>query len=108
MIKNFENNDFSWVNELNIAITVSDLEDNIIYMNEKSKSTFPNVSIGDNLRNCHKKSSNEIIQKMRNENLSNTYTVQKDGIKKIIHIVPWYMEGKVAGLVEFSIEELQP
>ena len=95
---------FDWVDELNLSITVTDLDDNIIYMNEKSQSSFPSTSIGDNLHYCHQKFSNEIISKLKSENISNTYTIQKDGIKKLIHQTPWYISGELAGLVEFSIE----
>ena len=103
-IENFDSENFAWVAELNLAITVTDLDDNIIYANEKSKSTFPDMRIGDNLHHCHQKSSNEIIRRLKDENTSNTYTVQKNGIKKLIHQTPWYLGGKVSGLVEFSIE----
>jgi len=104
LMNNFNENNFAWAKELNLAITVSDLEDNVIYMNDKSKTTFPNTNIGDNLQNCHQKSSNETIQNLRDENISNTYTVEKNGVRKLIHQTPWYSDGKVAGLVELSIE----
>ena len=104
---NTDINDFpqipEWVKELNLAITVSDINNKIIYMNDKSKSTFPTTNIGDKLDNCHSKHSNEIINKMIENNISNTYTVQKNYIKKLIHQTPWYRNGIIAGLVEFSI-----
>jgi len=34
---------------------------------------------------------------------SNTYTVEKNGVKKLIYQTPWFEDGKVAGMVEFSI-----
>ncbi|MCL2038937.1 MAG: PAS domain-containing protein [Bacteroidetes bacterium] len=100
-------NDFSniveWAKELNLAITVTDKKNEIIYMNDKSKTTFPTTNIGDKLDNCHSKQSNEIISKMLENNISNTYTVQKNGVKKLIHQTPWYKNGAIAGLVELSI-----
>ena len=37
------------------------------------------------------------------EGTTNTYTVEKNGVKKLIHQTPWRdEEGKIAGLVEFS------
>ena len=34
---------------------------------------------------------------------TNTYSISKNGLKKIIHQTPWRRDGKIAGLVEFSI-----
>jgi transcriptional regulator with PAS, ATPase and Fis domain len=109
MNENTKNNDVIsdntlWANELKLAITVADTNDNIIYMNEKSKLVFPDAKIGDNLASCHKQSSMEKINKFKSSDISNTYTVEKNGIKKFIHQTPWYKDGKIAGLVEFSIE----
>ena len=92
-----------WATELNFAITVSDINNNIIYMNNKSKASFSDTKIGDNLDNCHSNSSNEIIKKLKENNISNTYTIQKNETKKLIHQTPWYKNGIVAGLVELSI-----
>ena len=93
-----------WANELKLAITVADINDNIIYMNEKSKLTFPNSKIGDNLASCHKQISMDKVRKFKESDISNTYTIKKNGIKKLIHQTPWYKDGNIAGLVEFSIE----
>lgn len=98
------NENLTWANEINIAITVSDMENNIVYMNKKSQKTFSNAKIGNNLKNCHKDSSNEIIETLKKNNTANTYTVQKNGVKKLIHQTPWYNNGIIAGLVEISIE----
>ena len=35
---------------------------------------------------------------------SNVYTIEKAGVKKLIHQSPWYKDGKIAGLVELSLE----
>ena len=105
MNTNFENihNIIEWAKEVNFAITVTDINDNIIYMNNKSNATFSNIKIGDNLAKCHNQNSNEIINNIKKENITNTYTIQKDGIKKIIHQTPWYSNGVVSGIVELSI-----
>lgn len=104
---NTNNNDFyniiEWAKELNLAITVTDINNKIIYMNDKSKNTFNTTNIGDKLDNCHSKQSNDIINKMIENNISNTYTIQKNNVKKLIHQTPWYKNGIIAGLVEFSI-----
>jgi hypothetical protein len=34
---------------------------------------------------------------------SNSYTIEKKGVKKLIHQMPWHENGELAGLVEFSL-----
>ena len=33
----------------------------------------------------------------------NAYTIEKNGIKKLIYQTPWFMDGKFSGLVEISL-----
>ena len=93
-----------WANELPLAITVADINDTIIYMNERSKLAYPNSKAGDRLAGCHKQISMDKMETFKKKDVSNTYTVQRHGIRKFIHQTPWYQDGLVAGLVEFSIE----
>ncbi len=97
--------DYDWAKELNCAVTVCDTEGVILYMNEKSKVTFSGRGelIGKNLKDCHKPESWEHIQRMIASGESNSYTISKNGQKKLIYQTPWYKEGVVAGLVELSI-----
>jgi len=34
----------------------------------------------------------------------NIYTIEKNGVKKLIYQSPWYQNGKYAGFVELSLE----
>jgi hypothetical protein len=97
------NNIIQWAKEVNFAITVSDINDNIIYMNDKSNATFPDIKVGDNLKNCHSNKSNEVINKIKENNIDNIYTIQKGGVKKLIYQTPWYINGIVSGIIELSI-----
>lgn len=103
MIPNIE-----WAEGLDCAITVCDMELNVIYMNNKSAEVFSKWGglnlIGKSLRDCHNQRSLDIMQRLISQKQSNSYTIEKKGIKKIIHQTPWYKDGKVAGLVEISIE----
>jgi transcriptional regulator with PAS, ATPase and Fis domain len=96
---------YEWAKELNCAITVCDTKGTIIYMNDKSKATFSLKGdlIGKNLIDCHKASSWNMIQKMLKEGCSNSYTIHKNGIKKMIYQTPWYENGVIGGLVELSM-----
>jgi hypothetical protein len=96
-----------WAKELPLAITVCDFNAVIIYMNDRSISTFTNSGgqelIGKSLYACHSPHSNEIIQELLQTGRSNIYTIEKNGVKKMICQVPWFQQGKVAGLAELSI-----
>jgi hypothetical protein len=97
-----------WAEGLNVAITISDTEGRIIYMNNKSAATFSKYGgkelIGSNLSSCHKPESWDKILKMMQSDKTNAYTIEKEGIKKLIYQTPWYSGGKPSGLVEFSLE----
>lgn len=93
-------------NNSQFAVTVCDLECKIIYMNEKAQRVFQKYGdlIGKNLRDCHSEPSIGKIDELLQTGSENTYTIEKNGIKKIIHQTPWFNDGKIAGLVELSIE----
>lgn len=98
----------NWPNNLDFAITICDTAGTILYMNEKSQKVFERWGgkelIGKNLFECHSDNSVKMIKEMIANGKSNTYTIEKNGIKKLIHQTPWYSNGRVAGMVEISIE----
>jgi len=97
-----------WLKEFPGAVTVCDERGKIIYMNDKSINTFRNEGgealIGSNLMDCHPKEARKKIAAMLIERNKNVYTIEKNGIKKIIYQVPWFENGEFAGLVELSLE----
>lgn len=95
----------NWAHELPIAITVTDADANIIYMNDKSAATFEKYGniIGQSLYDCHSPASGVIIRKLLAEGGTNTYTIEMNGTKKLIWQSAWFAEGKISGLVEISI-----
>jgi DUF438 domain-containing protein len=112
-----ENAIFDWADRCNFAVTICDCNANVIYMNEKSRATFAKYGniIGNSLKDCHSPKSWEMIGKLLSEGASNSYTITKNGINKLIHQTPWYttdpQKGRVledgrivGGLVELSIE----
>ncbi|MBQ2489221.1 MAG: PAS domain-containing protein [Bacteroidales bacterium] len=84
------------------SITVSDREGNIIFMNDASKAVFGD-KVGENMMPCHQPRSQEIIRRLMAEGATHAYTIQKKGQRKLIYQTPWYDDGEVAGLVEFSL-----
>jgi len=94
--------------DIPVAITVSDKEGRIIYMNDKSEKVFEKQGgkalLNTDMFECHSVISQEKIRNMMSDNSTNAYTIEKSGIKKMIFQTPWYLNNEVNGLVEFSFE----
>lgn len=95
-----------WAETVDFAVTVCDKDAKILFMNQKSRETFARHGdiIGHDLMLYHPPHAREMILKMLSEGISNTYTIEKNGLHKLIHQTPWRdEEGNVAGLVEISV-----
>lgn len=94
--------------ELPVAITVTDIEGKIVYMNDRSASVFEKYGgkelINKNIFDYHNERSSSMISNMMQEKSTNAYTIEKKGIKKMIYQSPWLENGVVRGMVEFSFE----
>lgn len=97
---------FEWAEEMQCAVTVCDMEGVVVYMNQRSRETFNKdgeTMVGRSMLPCHNAHSQEKIQQMLDNDCTNCYTIEKNGVKKLIYQTPWKTDGKVAGLVEISI-----
>ena len=101
-----------WSDEFEGAVTICDREGIITYMNDVSKKQFLKYGggdlVGSNLLNCHPEPSRSKLAGMLKAPVTNTYTTEKAGIKKIIHQSPLYENGMFSGLIEISFELPQP
>ena len=97
-----------FIGETRFAVTVCDADGIILYMNKKSRLTFSSNEneslIGQNLLDCHPEPAKSKLKDMLKTHESNSYTIEKNGIKKLIHQTPWFEEGEFKGFVELSIE----
>ncbi|KWW29667.1 MAG: hypothetical protein AUK63_1267 [bacterium P3] len=89
-----------------MAITVCDREGNILDMNRHSAdvNSHGEKIIGNNLFNCHPPHAAAILRDLLDNEKTNVYTIEKNGVKKLIYQVPWYENGAFGGLIEFSME----
>ncbi len=94
--------------QLNVAFTVCDENGIIVYMNDKSARTFMkdggNDLIGKNLLDCHPEQARSILAKMLQTHEPNSYTIEKNGIKKLIYQVPRFEDEVFKGYAELSME----
>ncbi|MFH0816195.1 MAG: PAS domain-containing protein [Methanobacteriota archaeon] len=97
-----------WVDEFPGAITVCAKDGTILEMNKRSEKTFVRDGgkklVGKDLRQCHPPAARVKIDSMMASGRTNAYTIEKDGVKKLIYQAPWYEDGKRLGLVEISLE----
>jgi len=96
-----------WMHSLDAAITVCDKDGVIVYMNRKSIETFEKDGgkklMGTNLMLCHSPEAAKKIQEMLISQKENVYTIEKNGIKKLIVQKPVFDHGNFDGLIEMSI-----
>lgn len=97
-----------WIKEFGGAVTVCDADGIILSMNEKACQTFAKDGgaslVGKNLFDCHPEKARAHLREIMEKRLTNSYTIEKAGVKKLIYQAPWYKDGIFAGLVELSIE----
>jgi len=91
--------------ELPLAITITDLEGTIVYMNAASAQVNARgggkALVGKQVRDCHNERSKAIIERLF-QGETNVYTISKQGQRKLIYQCPWRVNGEVRGLVELS------
>ena len=98
-----------WIKEAHIAVTVCDETGKITEMNLKSAKTFEKYGglslIGSDLLTCHSEPSKIKLKKMlTSSSAPNAYTIEKNGVKKLIYQFASQKNGQPSGLVELSLE----
>lgn len=98
----------AWVEEFAGSVVVCDPEGIILEMNERAVKTFEKsggiVLIGSNLLDCHPEPSRSKLIELMEQRRTNIYTIEKSGVKKLIHQAPWHVKGEYRGFVEMVIE----
>ncbi len=97
-----------WAYGMDCAVTVVDTACRIIYMNERSRKTFAARGggdlIGHDIMEYHNDRSKGIIRRLLAEGGSNAYTIEKEGLRKMIYQTVWHRtDGSLGGLVELSM-----
>jgi hypothetical protein len=97
-----------WVRAFPGAVTVCDRAGVILEMNQRSVASFAEdggaALIGTNALDCHPEPSRSKLARLLESGQKNVYTIEKNGVKKLIYQAPWYRDGAYAGFVELSLE----
>lgn len=101
-------NEHAWVKEFPAAVTVCDSDGVILEMNDKAARTFEKDGgyklVGSNMLDCHPDPARSKVERLLAAREKNVYTIEKNGVKKMIFQSPWYQNGEYAGFVELSLE----
>ena len=97
-----------WIKQFPGAIIVCDCKGVILAMNDRAAKTSESdggyTLIGKNLLDCHPEPARSKVEKLLEACEKNIYTIEKNGVKKLIYQCPWFEDGQYAGLVELSLE----
>jgi PAS domain-containing protein len=100
--------DFAWLDGIAVAATVCNLDGTCLYLNEQAARLFANdggrALLGKNLLDCHPERARSMFAAQLSGPSPNTYTIEKNGKRKLIHQIPWYQGDVFAGVVELSFE----
>jgi transcriptional regulator with PAS, ATPase and Fis domain len=98
----------AWIDEFPASVTVTDVDGIILEMNDKAAQTFAKdggrALIGKNVLDCHPDPARGKLERLMEARQANVYTIEKNGIKKLVYQTPWYQDGRVAGFVEMAFE----
>ena len=99
--------DGAWVKELKAAITVCDREGVALEMNDRAAVTFEKDGgrelLGKSLLDCHPERARALFEELLRTGGTNVYTIEKNGVKKLIYQAPWTVDGEFRGIVELSL-----
>ena len=87
-------------------MTVCDKDGKILEMNDMAERVLSHGQhiVGNNLLDCHPEPARtKLANMLQNHNL-NAYTIEKNGVKKLIYQSPWFENGEFAGYIELSME----
>ncbi len=100
--------DHPWVKEFSGSVTICDPDGIILEMNDKSRQAYQadggEKLIGTNMLDCHPEPARAKLQRLMDTQTANVYTIEKNGVKKLIYQTPWYQDGQYAGFVELALE----
>jgi GAF domain-containing protein len=96
-----------YFNEIENQVTICDAVGKMLYMNQKSIEIFEGSGgiklMGSNIYACHPGESYHKFKQIMDAQKSNTYFTLKNGNKKLVQQIPWFIKQKFGGFIEISI-----
>ena len=94
-----------YFNEVPYSVTVCDKDGKILEMNDLAVNVLSHGQqiIGHNLLDCHPEPARTKLAEMLKNHNVNAYTIEKNGVKKLVYQSPWFQDGEFAGYIELSM-----
>jgi hypothetical protein len=101
-------NKHEWVKEFPVAFDVCDKNGILLELNDKAINFFEKYGgeklIGTNIIKCHDEPSKSKFKEMLKNPTVNCYTLESNGIKKLIYQASWYKDNVYMGYAEIILE----
>jgi hypothetical protein len=98
----------NWIKDFPGSIMICDLHGIILEMNAKAAQTYQKHGgmqlVGRNLLECHPEPARSKLMQLLETGDRNVYTIEKNGVKKLVYQAPWYQDGCRRGMVELALE----
>ncbi len=99
--------DFNGFDGFDGALTVCDAAGVIVYLNDRAAQGFAadggKSLIGTNMIDCHPEPARTKLLALMRSQQTNAYTIEKNGVHKLIYQTPWVQNGQYRGFIELSL-----
>lgn len=97
-----------WAEYFPGSVTVCDPTGIILDMNDFAAAMYSTdggrALIGSNALDCHPPAARQMMVRMLAEQQTNVYTIERNGVRKLVYQAPWFQNGQYAGFVELIME----
>jgi hypothetical protein len=97
-----------WVREFPGAVIVCDETGTIIEMNDQAvranEAGGGRALMGKALLECHPEPARTKLAALMDARRINVYTIEKNGLKKMVYQAPWFRDGRYAGFMEIAFD----
>ena len=97
-------NIIDWAKELDAAVCVCDLKGIVTYMNKKGVIAYGSDLTGKEIYSCHPAPALEKFKNLMASGKENIYSIEKNGIKKMVYQLPLVENGKCVAYAEIVKE----
>jgi hypothetical protein len=97
-----------WIHSFPGSVTVCDLDGIVLEMNDRAADSYNKYGgkalIGKSLVDCHPEPARGRLLKLLESGGRNVYTIEKNGVRKLVYQAPWNRDGVRRGMVELVLE----
>lgn len=98
-----------WIKDLPVAVVICDRKGVLTYLNDAAAAMYAPFGgyalLGKSVMDgCHKQqASNDKMNEIMETRKPHTYSIERNGVKRLIHQMPHIINGEVIGIVELAI-----